>query len=39
MDISQGRIWGGAWGPGPLTTKIEAPAPEFYKIEAPEWQF
>ena len=22
-----------------LTTKIEAPAPKFYKIEAPEWQF
>ena len=23
----------------PLTTKNEAPAPKFYKIEAPEWQF
>ena len=31
---------GGARGPGPpLTTKNEAPAPKFYKIEAPEWQF
>ena len=31
---------GGAQGPGPpLTTKNEAPAPKFYKIEAPEWQF
>ena len=27
----------GAWTP--LTTKNEAPAPKFYKIEAPEWQF
>ena len=26
-------------GPGPPTTKNEAPAPKFYKIEAPEWQF
>ena len=27
-------------GPGsPLTTKNEAPAPKFYKIEATEWQF
>ena len=30
-------------GPGarapPLTTKNEAPAPKFYKTEAPEWQF
>ena len=23
----------------PLTTKNEAPAPKFYKIEAPKWQF
>ena len=23
----------------PPTTKNEAPAPKFYKIEAPEWQF
>ena len=23
----------------PLTTKNEAPAPKFYKIEVPEWQF
>ena len=32
---------GGARGPGPppLTTKNEAPAPKFYKTEAPEWQF
>ena len=31
---------GGAQGPRPhLTTKNEAPAPKFYKIEAPEWQF
>ena len=30
----------GPKGPGPpLTTKNEAPAPKFYKIEAPEWQF
>ena len=35
----QGRIQGGPGGPGPLTTKNEAPAPKFYKIEAPEWQF
>ena len=34
----QGRIQGG--GPWtPPTTKNEAPAPKFYKIEAPEWQF
>ena len=30
----QGRIQG-----APLTTKNEAPAPKFYKTEAPEWQF
>ena len=31
---------GGAGGPAPpLTTKNEAPAPKFYKNEAPEWQF
>ena len=38
----QGRIQGGGGpgGPGPpLTTKNEAPAPKFYKTEAPEWQF
>ena len=29
---------GGPGGP-PLTTKNEAPAPKFYKTEAPEWQF
>ena len=34
----QGRIQGGARAP-PLTTKNEAPAPKFYKTEAPEWQF
>ena len=37
-DIFQGRIQGGGPGP-PLTTKNEAPAPKFYKTEAPEWQF
>ena len=38
--LSQGQIQGDAGGPGPsLATKIEAPAPKFYKIEAPEWQF
>ena len=38
---NQGRIQGGGpGGPGPpLTTKNEAPAPKFYKTEAPEWQF
>ena len=31
---------GGAPGPGPPpTTKKDAPAPKFYKTEAPEWQF
>ena len=31
---------GGGRGPGPpLTTKNEAPAPKFYKTEAPGWQF
>ena len=29
----------GARTPPPPTTKTEAPAPKFYKIEAPEWQF
>ena len=29
---------GGSRG-APLITKNEAPAPKFYKIEAPEWQF
>ena len=38
--LLQGWIQGGPWGPGPpLTTKNEAPAPKFYKTEAPEWQF
>ena len=38
VDI-QGWIQGGCRGPAPLTTKNEAPAPKFSKIEAPEWQF
>ena len=39
-QLLQGQIQGGARGPGPpLTTKNEAPAPKFYKTEAPEWQF
>ena len=29
---------GGPGGLGPPTIKNEAPAPNFYKIEAPEWQ-
>ena len=38
--IQQGQIQRGAPGArAPLTTKNEAPAPKFYKIEAPEWQF
>ena len=40
LHLNQGRIQGGPGGPGPpLTTKNEAPAPKFYKTEAPEWQF
>ena len=40
LSVTQGRIQGGPGGPGPpLTTKNEAPAPKFYKTEAPEWQF
>ena len=35
----QGRIQGGPGAQTPLTTKNEAPAQKFYKIEAPEWQF
>ena len=37
----RGGSRGGPRGPGPppLITKNEAPAPKFYKIEAPEWQF
>ena len=35
----RGGSRGGPGGPGPPTTKNEAPAPKFYKIEAPEWQF
>ena len=40
-QLFQGRIQGGAPGARapPLTTKNEAPAPKFYKTEAPEWQF
>ena len=34
-----GAYPGKAGGPAPLTTRNEAPAPKFYKIEAPEWQF
>ena len=34
IEYTQGQIQG-----PPLTTKNEAPAPKFYKIEAPEWQF
>ena len=38
--ISPGADPGGPQGPGPpLTTKNKAPAPKFYKTEAPEWQF
>ena len=38
--IYQGQIQGGALGArAPLTTKNEAPAPKFYKTEAPQWQF
>ena len=39
--LSSGADPGGAPGARapPLTTKNEAPAPKFYKIEAPEWQF
>ena len=41
FDLFRGGSRGGPWGPGPppLTTKNEAPAPKFYKTEAPEWQF
>ena len=40
LNQIQGQIQGGPQGPGPpLTTKNEAPAPKFYKTEAPEWQF
>ena len=38
--VFSGADPGGPRGPGPpLTTKNEAPAPKFYKIEALEWQF
>ena len=38
--IFRGGSGGGPRRPGPpLITKNEAPAPKFYKIEAPEWQF
>ena len=36
--LDSGADPGGGPGP-PLTTKNEAPAPKFYKTEAPEWQF
>ena len=40
MIDNAGADPGGPWGPGPpLITKNEAPAPKFYKIEAPESQF
>ena len=41
MHFNSGADPGGALGDrAPLTTtKNEAPAPKFYKIEAPEWQF
>ena len=43
MELGYGVSRGGSRGPKgprlPLTTKNEAPAPKFYKIEAPEWQF
>ena len=31
--LVQGRIQGGPGGPGPPTTKNEAPAPKFYKTD------
>ena len=39
MNVAGVDPGGGPGDPGPLTTKNEAPAPKFYKIEAPEWQF
>ena len=40
VQIESGADPGGAPGArAPLTTKNEAPAPKFYKTEAPEWQF
>ena len=36
--VGDGR-GGSRGGQGSLTTKNEAPAPKFYKIEAPVWQF
>ena len=30
---------GGTGARAPPTTKNEAPAPKFYKTDAPEWQF
>ena len=39
IRLMQGQIRRGPRGLGPPTTKNEAPAPKFYKIEAPEWQF
>ena len=38
--LNSGADPGGAPGArAPPTTKNEAPAPKFYKTEAPEWQF
>ena len=40
LCVYSGADPGGPQGPRPpLTTKNEAPAPKFYKTEAPEWQF
>ena len=40
LSATPGADPGGPRGPGPpRTTKNEAPAPKFYKTEAPEWQF
>ena len=38
VDAEAGQIQG-ALGPGPPDHQNEAPAPKFYKIEAPQWQF
>ena len=39
LILSAGADPGGPRARAPPTTKNEAPAPKFYKIEAPEWQF
>ena len=36
---NQEQIQGDLGAQAPLTTKNDAPAPEFYKIETPQWQF